>query len=233
MSNESESIATRDVLLRFGFRPDDGIVSDVEPGLSFDFGNFKLSASWVMNMRFAEVVLFTGVIVTPRTISEVLFELPRRVKSVEQCAAWIAWHLDRVVGGEGFVPAHPVEWFIVGKNHHSLLPWMVDLTEYKARPHCVVERNWLRVALKTLGELLTTADGHEQVVFSFDGTLLTIRSAGKAVAMPAEGMPWPKHYQIPAERLRRLPKRLINDRIVVSVWGTRLNIGSNSYVCDP
>lgn len=46
MTNERESVSTRDALIELGFQPDDEIVfSDVKPGLSFNFGDFKLSAS--------------------------------------------------------------------------------------------------------------------------------------------------------------------------------------------
>lgn len=44
-------------------------MSDVMPGLSCDFGNVKGSASCVMNLRFKEVVLVTGVLKTERTIT--------------------------------------------------------------------------------------------------------------------------------------------------------------------
>lgn len=229
MVNQAETTATWDVLRGFGFWPDDTVHSDVMPGLSFDFGNFKLSASWVTTLRFAEVVLFTGAIATPRTIAEVQFEMPRRVKSPDQCAAWIVWHLDKVGGDGGFVPAHPVKWLAEGRNHRNLLPWIADMAEYKARPHCEVQREWLRVALKSLGKILTTADDEAEVVFGFDGAVLTIRCVGKIVAMSGEGTPWRRHYTIPAEKLRNLPKRLMREWLEVSVWEGRLTIGRNSY----
>jgi hypothetical protein len=69
--------ATWDVLKEFGFAPDAAVISDVMPGLSYDFGNFKLSASAVMGKYFRPVVFFTGVLATPRTLAEVCFELPR------------------------------------------------------------------------------------------------------------------------------------------------------------
>lgn len=59
---DEATIPTWELLPSLGFQPDDTVVySDVHPGLSFDFGNFKLSASCLMNMSFVEVVLFTGI----------------------------------------------------------------------------------------------------------------------------------------------------------------------------
>jgi hypothetical protein len=50
MATGEDTITTWDVLQDFGFQPDDAVVySDVKPGLSFDFGNFKLSASCLLN----------------------------------------------------------------------------------------------------------------------------------------------------------------------------------------
>ena len=72
-------------------------MSDEMPGLSFDFGNFKLYAVCVMNLKFREVVMFTGVLTTRRTIAEVIFELPRMLASRELCGAWITWNLDNYV----------------------------------------------------------------------------------------------------------------------------------------
>lgn len=93
--NEANLIETWDVLIDFGFQPDGDVLSGGWPGLSYDFGNFKLNASCVVNMRFAEIVLFTGVLSARRVLADVEFEMPRRVESREQCAAWIVWHLDR------------------------------------------------------------------------------------------------------------------------------------------
>lgn len=229
MLNEGETTDTWDVLKKLGFLPDDEVVSDVRPGLSFDFGNFRLSASCCINMRFAEIVLFTGVMTTPRTIAEVQFEMPRQVQSAELCAAWIVWQLDKMAKSGSFVPAKAVEWLAEGRTHQNLLPWISDMTLYKARPRCAIESVWLRVALKTLREVLTTADKDEEVIFGFDGAVLTVQCIGKVIPMPGEGIPWPKHYTIQAGKIRNLPKRLMSERVEVSIWQTRLNIGRNSY----
>jgi hypothetical protein len=73
MQNENGTISTWDTLMELGFLPDEEVISDMQPGLSFEFGNFKLSASGCTNMRFAEIVLFTGAMITPRSIAEVQF----------------------------------------------------------------------------------------------------------------------------------------------------------------
>jgi hypothetical protein len=227
--NEAASISTWDLLQDFGFEPDGRVFSDVLPGRSLDFGNFKLSASCVMNMSFRNVVLFTGVLVTPRTQSEVRFEMPRQVKSREQCAAWIVWHLDRASDWRGFRPERDVRWVTEGRLHQNLLPWVAQLAAYEARPKCMVQRDWLRVALKMLKEIVTLAETEAAVMFGFDGTVLIIRCSGKVVPLPADGQHWPKQYTIPAGNLRHLPNRLMREHVEVSIWEGRLNIGRNRY----
>jgi hypothetical protein len=70
MNDTAENLITTstwEVLKEFGFLPDPTVVSDHRPGLSFDFCNFKLSASAVMNNYFQPIVLFGGVLATQRT----------------------------------------------------------------------------------------------------------------------------------------------------------------------
>jgi hypothetical protein len=111
--------------MEFGFQPDSDVVySDVMPGLSYDFGNFKLSAACLMNLRFAEVVMFSGILIGGRNMADVEFEMPRQVASREQCAAWIAWHLDRCADGDQFMPERDAPWLAEGRSHCATLPWV-------------------------------------------------------------------------------------------------------------
>ena len=171
------------------------------------------------------VVVFNGILKTPRTIGEVDFEMPRRVTSQEQCAAWIVWHLDGFAEGGVFIPVREVEWVIEGRKSKYLLPWVIDLTAYNARPQCSVQRDWLRLALKTLSGHLAKVANESPVKLSFDGEVLLIRCAEKVVVLPGEGLPWPQDFTIPAGKLLNLPKRLMHEHIGVSIWESRLTIG--------
>jgi hypothetical protein len=124
--NES-LIQTWSLLPSLGFRPDDTIVfSDIRPALSLDFQNLKLSAVAVTSPHSGQIVLFTGIQATPRTISEIQFELPRRVESSKQCAAWIVWHLDQQSDGRVFMPARAIEWVEEARRNRRLLPFVVS-----------------------------------------------------------------------------------------------------------
>lgn len=93
--------STWHVLCDLGFKLDDDVISDAMPGLSFDFGNFKLTAVSCLNLRFANVVAMSGVMATRRTLGHVDFEMPQQIESLEQCAAWIVWHLDQFCDHDG------------------------------------------------------------------------------------------------------------------------------------
>lgn len=136
---DASSVSTWELLKEFDFQPDDGVVSDLKPGLSFDFGNLKLSASAVMGKMFHPVVLFTGVLNGRRTLAEIAFELPRKVSSKEQLAALLVYYLDKAADGNVFQPIRGVGWLAEGRTHRKLLPWETDLAVNRARPHFKVE----------------------------------------------------------------------------------------------
>ncbi len=121
--SDATDLAMSEVLVGLGFKVDGSVMSDDFPGLTCDFGNFKLSASHALSPKsFRNVVLFTGVLRTDRSIAEVHFEMLQRIASRELCAAWIAWHLDQAADGE-FTPIQHADWIEEGRQHFDQLPW--------------------------------------------------------------------------------------------------------------
>lgn len=146
------TIPTWNLLPPLGFRPDSTVrFSDIHPGLSLDFGNVKLSAAALVSPYSGEIVSFSGVLATSDTLADVHFEMLREVESLRQCATWIVWNLDRYSDG-AFKPARPVEWVEEARSNRKLLPWYRSLAAYEARPCCLVDRKWLRLALNTLAK---------------------------------------------------------------------------------
>jgi hypothetical protein len=227
---DEATIPTWNLRPSLGFQPDPRVGSDVRPGLSFDFGNFKLSASCVLNLRFVEVVLFSGILATRDTLAEIEFELPRQVKSRGQCAAWIVWNLDQHCDHGLFTPARPVRWLDEGRQNRRLLPWVMSMAEYDARPRCMIRRDWLRLALKTLGEQIASEPDDAAIVFTFDGNVLSIRCDHKVIALPGEGLPWTVCFRVEAKMLRQQPRRrLMREYVGVSIWKSRIELGPWSY----
>lgn len=222
---------TWDLLPSLGFQPDDAIVfSDILPGLSLDFGSFKLSAVAVISPYSGEIVSFSGILATPRTIAEIHFELPRRVESLKQCAAWIVWNLDQQSDGRVFRPAWALEWIEEARRNRRLLPWVMSQAEFDARPQCTVQRDWLRLARKSLREHLGSLADSAIVVFSFDGAVFSIRCDTKLIVFPGEGSPWTVCFRVEAKTLRQERKRrLMCEYVGISIWNSRIEFGPWSY----
>lgn len=226
--NPVPSLQTWDILKELGFARDDSVISDISPGLSFDFGNFRLTASCVTNLQFVKVVLFGGVLASRRTIAEVHFEMPREVASREQCAAWIVWGLEQGLG-QTFQPARHVDWLETGRSSRLQLPWLMELAARAARPQCSVERTWAQTILKELRAALLAASDELEVTFAFDGDVLKICCGSKVIAAAATGKPWPQRYGLRAGRLRNLPRRLRDPQVGFSVWEDDLEIANVRY----
>lgn len=230
MSSSTHLIDTWDTIQALGFEPDASVISDGGSGLSCDLGRFRLSAGRMMNMYFREIVQFSAVYQTPRTIGSIDFEMPIQVESLEQCAAWIAWHLNEHLPGlEKLLSPTQASFLIVGLQHQDTLPWVREKATYAARPQCVVERSWMRVALKALKSKLNVEPGDGNVTISFDGRVLAFSGPGWVVPVPAEGAAWPSRYQIQTENFSNFPSRLMSEQIHISVWKEHLTIGNWRY----
>ncbi|HEV8363085.1 MAG TPA: hypothetical protein VGQ52_06180 [Gemmatimonadaceae bacterium] len=226
------SVSTREVLQALGFAEDQ---SEQQRGFSFNFGNFKLWALPCTNRWFTPVVLVTGTVFDGSNLREVIQELPDKVESVEQAMAWMAWLVDKATTHPFNLSSEP-GWLVQGRLHRHLLPWEreraireKERAAYAARPHCDVQRDWVRLALKKLHQQLASVSPDATVTVSFDGTVLTMRCEKTVIAVSANGSPWTQKYEIRAGALEPLPKRLMRDPVDVSVWNSTLMIGNQRY----
>lgn len=217
-----------DILKSLGFKEDPNVISDSKPGLSFNFGNFKLSAGHLLNMSFQDVVLLSGIMSTPRTIAEVDCQMPQEVESWEQGVAWVTWCLDNQ-GRRIFKPEIPVPWLEEGRKYRHLLPWERQRAAYADRAYCTVQREWARVGLRDLAEQMANSDDMDTVTIEFDGEVLKIRCNDMLIAMPANGNSWPPKYAIKVRQLRHLPKRLMHNLVGFSIWEDALTINNYRY----
>ena len=122
-----------------------------------------------------------------------------------------------------------------------LLPWVIQgakrkLVEapYRARPHCVVQRDWARLAIKTLASYLDplspeAVSDETPVVFFFKDSVLTIRCKSEVIALAGRGEDWPTKYVIRAGQLRQFPKRFKGSEVEISIWNAKLRIGDKLY----
>jgi hypothetical protein len=119
------------------------------------------------NRYFRRVFWFSGVAWGHNSLRDIDFEMPLEVDSFEQGVAWIAYVL-----GRKFCPKKPALWVEQGQEWADTLPWVHRLKQYEARPRCLVDREWFRVACKKLQERAGSADADEMVSFEFDGDAL-------------------------------------------------------------
>lgn len=230
MSSATQLIDTWDTIQALGFEPDTSVISDGGSGLSCDLGKFRLSAGRMMNLSFREIVQFSAVYQTPRTIGSIDFEMPIQVESLEQCAAWIAWHLnEKLPKQEKLLSTSKASFLLTGLQHQDTLPWVRERAAYAARPKCVVERSWMRVALNALKSKLNVEHAGGDITISFDGQVLVFSGSGWVVPVPAEGAPWPSRYQIQTKNFSKFPSRLMSEQIHISVWKEHLIIGNWRY----
>jgi hypothetical protein len=226
--NKTNLISTRVLLQDLGFAPDANVNSDELPGLSFDFGTFKLQASWQLNRRFVPIVLLSGIYSTSRTIAIIEQQLPLDIESADQGKAFIAWCLQDGIGDPYRLKITP-GWLTEGRKYFHLLPWKREEVKYEARPRCHIRRDWARVALKELGKYLALARQDERVLLSFDGEALRVQIGNERMVLQAHGQAWPENYSIAVGALTRLPRRLTRDPIEVSIVKPRLRIDHCHY----
>jgi hypothetical protein len=223
------TIRTMDVLRSLGFQTDTTVITDDGPGLSANFGGVSLSAG-AYRKFLAEIVMITGVLATSRSWAAIHIEMPRYVESADFVTAWIVWHLDQ---HSEFRKVHNLSWVEEGRNHQGLLPWVKSMAEWEARPQCTVDRDWLRLALKTLADHALSLPDDADVLFSFDGSVLSIKCDGKVIALAGEGEPWGVSFKVRAGALRRLPKRLMRKDVGISIWESNISIGNRAYPGTP
>lgn len=222
-------ISTYELLASLGFVKDERVISDPPGGLSFDFGNILLTASFLQSITEGPQVVLNGLITTKRTVTEVLYHLPHEIDSREMGIALIVYCLDSHTEGGVFLSKRPVEWLEIGRTNKHLLPWERERVAYEARPHCLVRRDYARVMLRHFRGILESVAGESVVTFGFDGEVFSAWIAGERLAVPANGEPWSERFTIASSHLRRLPKRLMHEEIVFDVWNESLGIGSWRY----
>lgn len=214
-------VSSRDVFLALRFEEDWDCISDCLPGYRYRFKGFVLSASELMSVCLKPVFHVGGNWYDGNSYAEVLFEMPLMLESIDQGAAWIADGLAR----HHVKPVGPPAWLVEGRDHKDLLPWVRQLRAYEARPTCLVDADWLRLAARKLRVILESADGSQSATLSFDGTILRIATGSELLAISARGGAWPDPVVVELGSLSWAVGRLRGQTITLSLWEGRLSVG--------
>ncbi len=224
-------IDTVEALKELGFKPDDSFFSDNGEGLSYDFGNLILTARQVRNESFVRIISVSGIYSTERFIREISIQIPLQIASIEQCAAFIAWGIDSPIHRD-FVPLVPTHWIEEGRENFDTLPWVKEQKLYDARPQCVVDRDWLKLALRDLRLLLMKLEETDLLSLTYQNEIFSIRSRLKLIVLPATGDNWKSSYEITAKNFRNFPKRFNGEKIGISVWQDYFSLANWRYPID-
>lgn len=165
-------------------------------------------------------ILMTGLVRTRRVLADIETSLPTTIRSREEALIWLARVLhdwDR-----HYPPAPP--WLVEGQ---ALLAAerAAATARYEARPRCSVLRAIIRPAHNGLRSLGDAADPEDVAIFEFDGEILRIQTTGLKFAVMAEGHPWPGPARVLLAPMRHLPKRIMNDPLLVDIWEAHLRLG--------
>lgn len=212
----------RHVLEQIGFLPQEAEFTDEQPGYVYDFGNWQLEAVQLTSLYLVPHFQFNGIVQTSYTLAQIAFEMPLEIESREQAIAWIAYGL------RPHKPANVPQWLTEGAALSHLLPWERKRAAFEARPQCMVEKEWFRIAVKKLRQLPPELTEVQLLHVTFTGELLRFTLGDLVIICPASGTPWGQHYAIKASELHHLPKRL-QPLVHVSVWEDRLHIHNRAW----
>lgn len=223
-------VAVRDVLPSLGFIPKWGTATDEEPAYAFKEGGIDLVVAQVTGWHLRPEFLIGGVASNSRVMSYVEQAIPLAVESRDQIVAWLAFAV-----GVDFVSRSPVSWFAEGINLQHLLPWVREAERLREeaketarlrrlRPHCTVERHWLRKLLNASVQSVGQPPLPGKVHVTFDGEFLKLYVRGQVIGVPGLGTAWGDVYQGNLEHLLMLPRRLTTDPIEVGIWRGNLEI---------
>ena len=210
----------RELLVQLGFTPYQASFTDQQPGYLYDFGNFQLQTVQVLGSSFRPVMLFSGVLATPRTVREIRFEVSLDIDSAELLVAMIAYGL-----GDNFEPEIHPAWLDTGRRNRHLLPWVRRQQEYELRPKCHIDADWYRIAAKKLIAIGQASDSADAVKLTLKNQVLRFEAGKQLVAIPVPDADWPATYALSAIGLLNLSKGAGPRGVGMVVYDDHLRVG--------
>lgn len=224
----STRMSTRDLLVDLGFKAVIAEYTDQQPGYQYDFGNFILEASQVTGNSYQSEMYFAGIMSTERTHGMVEFSLLLDVESYEQGVALIAHNI-----GRHFNPTRATPWLSLGRMWEEHLPGRREARLYAQRPHCHVEAEWFRVAVKKLIKHGSKADDSHVFTVSFTSGVLRFTLPNQILVMPAQGKDWSETYVGLSKGLAHISNRTPSEGICLGIWKGKLAIGRSCVGIEP
>ena len=216
----STRMSTRDLLVDLGFKAVIAEYTDQQPGYQYDFGNFILEASQVTGNSYQSEMYFAGIMSTERTHGMVEFSLLLDVESYEQGVTLIAHNI-----GRHFNPTRATPWLSLGRMWEEHFPGRREARLYAQRPHCHVEAEWFRVAVKKLIDHGSKAEDTQVFKVTFMSSVLKFELPNQILVMPAKGKDWSDSYICLSKGLVHISNRTPSEGIRLGIWKGELVIG--------
>jgi hypothetical protein len=132
----------------------------------------------------------------------------------------------------------PLGGSLKGKQQGDLLPWRIDSARkeaerkaiYDASPKCFVEREWLKMALKSQAKSLESKPDATAVHFDFADNAFSIRTDNDVIATGGKGSSWPETVTVLASELRKLPRRIPRDDVCILMSPKHIQIGTSYFL---
>lgn len=222
------AIETEKVLEAIGFKLQG---SSWSYSLATDNLELELKASRGFNRLFADVFGIDGNFKSNRTIGSVHIDMPLTCESLEQGMAFLAYGLRSY---RLALFQEDIGWFKQGHACHDLLPFIREAKareeRYQNRPHCLVDRDWLRTVRKKFLQLTEDVSSLSvSIKLNFDGRLLSFSGDCLDIAVQATGKPWEMDAVVSGSLLLNFPKRFQRDPVVVEILDDYLGIDRVRY----
>ena len=209
-------------LVELGFKREAGNPAET---VRYEFENFHLGASsvWWWTGR---MVMLSGWGSTRRTLSVMdpgSKMIPNDLGDIWEAAAWVSFMLQHWRKDLGALP----DWFVEGERHWDLVPparaqlaYRERQRAYEASPKCMIDRDYARPLRRNLTEEISRLGEGEgvEMIFSFDGRVLTIDSSRYEHEVLATGDPWPTSYRTVVTPDSKLPPRFEREWVEVCAF---------------
>ena len=188
---------------------------------AYRFPNLELEAIHVMNLYARYVVLLSGFLNTGRTMATIEDQIPTDLESALEAAAWVSYALRSHKSDLGPLP----DWFVEGERHWDLVaPAREERAArerqraYEASPKCYVDRDYARPLRHNLREQISWLREDAEMIFSFDGRVLSVDFFDHVHEVVASGDRWPSSYRVLVSPMTEFPARFTSSSVVVSVF---------------
>lgn len=200
--------------------------------LGYDMGGWDLTAQETVNRWMVPIVRVSGVIHTPRVLSQIDIEMLQTVEIPQQAAAFLVFGLRDHRDALSPLPS----WWVIGEDNLDLHPLVQQqkqyeerMRAYRARPHCFINIEQARLFRRQLREAISALLGEDVAILTFNGQVLQASLVGRNIAVLASGDAWPHAVSWPLNSSTKLPGRFSSESVTLGYFEKTLDFENYRY----